>query len=129
MNEQHSSNEALSTAWDALYDSLPARWHIGMPTYDAARALWSVTASGPGVAGREASQSLTGKGKSEAAALRDLDGRLRAMPSPNRARIDAFRHRLRMAHVDRAEAVSRENFDRGLTTSELGRIIRRYQGS
>ena len=128
MNEQEQTSEALSDAWDVLYESLPARWHIGMPTYDAGRATWSVTAWGPGIAGRAPSQSVTGTGNSEAAALRDLDSRLRGVPSPNRARIDALRHQLRMAYVDGAEAFSRENLDRGLTTTELGRIIRRYEG-
>ena len=128
MNDQQETFEALSEAWDVLYDSLPARWHIGMPTYDAGRAAWSVTAWGPGIAGRAPSQSVTGTGASEGAALRDLDSRLRGVPSPNGARIDALRHQLRMAYVDGAEAYSRESFDRGLTTNELGRIIERYEG-
>jgi hypothetical protein len=127
MSDQQPTIRGLTEAWEVLYDSLPPRWNIGMPTYDAGRGAWSVTASGPGVAGGEPSQSVTGSGRSEAAALRDLDSRLRGVPRPSRARIDALRYQLRLAYVDTAEAFSRENFDRGLTTKELARIIRRYE--
>ena len=128
VNDQDLNNEALSTAWGAVFDSLPARWHIRLPSYDAERAAWSVTASGPGIAGGDASQSVSGRGDSEAAALRDLDIRLRGVPRPQIARLGEFQHQLRMAFVDGAEALSRETFDRGLTSSELARIIRRYDG-
>jgi hypothetical protein len=128
VKDQDLSQEALSTAWDALYDSLPARWHIRMPSYDGGRAAWSVTASGPGLAGSDASQSVTGTGDSEAAALRDLDSRLRGLPRPQAARIGELRHQLRVAFVDGAEAFSRETLERGLTTNELRRIIQRYEG-
>jgi hypothetical protein len=90
MNDKKLS-EALTMAWDVLYDSLPGRWHIGMPTYDTDHSTWSVTAWGPGIAGGVPSQSATGTGDSEPAALRDLDRQLRRLPRPNRARIDALR--------------------------------------
>jgi hypothetical protein len=128
MNDQQQTFEALSDASDVLYASLPAGWHVGMPTYDSARGARSVTASGTGIVGRDEPQMVTGTGDTEAVALRDLDSRLRDVPSPNRARIDELRHQLRMAYVDDAEAFSRDNFDRGLTAHELARIIRRYEG-
>ena len=128
MTDQQQTFETLSDAWDVLYDSLPPRWHIGMPTYDADRGAWSVTASGPGIAGREPEQCVTGTGESEAKALRDLDSGLRRVPNPNRAQIDELRHQLRMAYVDGAEAFSRDTLDRALTTGELARLIRRYEG-
>ena len=128
MDVRDRNEESLSSAWDALYDSLPGRWHIGMPTYDATAGTWSVTAWGPGIAGREHSQSARGTGETEAAALRALDDCLRALPRPNLAMMDELRHQLRMAFVDGAEAFSREALDRGLTTHELRRIIQRYDG-
>ena len=127
MNDQSATHEALSAAWDVLYDAIPARWHVGMPAYDAAGATWSVTASGPGLAGGEAAQSVTGKAETEAAALRDLGERLNALPRPNRGRVDELRHQLRMAFVEGAETLARETFNRGLTPAELARIIQRYE--
>jgi hypothetical protein len=128
VTDRDATSEALNEAWDALYDSLPARWHIGKPSYEPERAAWSATAWGPRPDRGEARQSVTGTGDTEVAALRDLDHRLRRVPRPNRGRLDDLRHRLRMAYVDGAEAFSREAFDRGLTTDELGRIIQRYEG-
>ena len=128
MTDQDTAIDGLASAWDALYDSLPGRWHIGMPTYAVDRMAWSVTAWGPGIAGQQPSQSVTGTGETEAAALRDLDERLRRLPAPNLAGVDELRHQLRMAFVDGAEAFSRETLDRGLTTHELRRIIQRYDG-
>ena len=124
MNDQHLTAAALGDAWDALYDSLPPRWHVGRPTYDAADATWCVTAWGTG----DPPASVTGTGDTELAALRDLDERLRGVARPNRSRMDEFRHQLRMACVDGAEAFSRETLERGLTTNELGRLIQRYEG-
>ena len=128
MKDRSVTHKGLSAAWDAVYDSMPARWHVGMPSYDAGQEAWSVAASGPGVAGLDAMQRVTGTGDTEAAALRDLDRGLRGLPRPNRGRLDEFRHRRRMAYVDAAEAFSRENFNRGLRPGELGRIIQRYDG-
>jgi hypothetical protein len=128
MNDQDVTFEALREAWDALYDSLPARWHIGRPTYDARGAGWSVTGWGPSNGGGDAPHTMTGTGNTEVAALRDLDKRFGGVPRPNLSRMDEFRHQLRKAYVDGAEAFSRETLERGLTTNELGRIIQRYEG-
>jgi len=128
MNDRHVTYEALSEAWDVLYESLPPRWHIGKPSYEPGRAAWSATAWGPRPDPGKARQSVTGMGDTEVAALRDLDDRLLGVPRPNRGRMDEFRHQLRMAYVDGAEAFSRETLERGLTRDELGRIIQRYEG-
>lgn len=128
MNDQQRAFEALNEAWDALHDSLPARWHIGKPRYEMRGAGWSVTGWGPSFDGDQPPQSVTGTGDTEVAALRDLDKRFGGLPRPNRSRMDEFRHQLRMAYVDGAEAFSREALERGLTTNELGRLIQRYEG-
>ena len=128
MTDQHSLSEALNEAWDALYDSLPGRWHIGKPTYAPARAAWSVTAWGPQPGRGRAQQTVTGTGDTAVSALRDLDDRLRRVQTPNGAGpMDELHRQLRMAYVDGAEAFSREILDRALTTDELGRIIERYE--
>ena len=97
MTDQHRIADALNEAWDALYDSLPGRWHIGKPTYDARLAGWSVSAWGPKPGRGEAKQTVTGTGATEVAALRDLDTRLRGLPKPNRDRVEELRRQLRMA--------------------------------
>jgi len=128
MHEQHLDSEGLDEAWDVLYDSLPPRWHIGKPSYDPERAPWFVTAWGPQPARGEARQAVTGTGETAAAALRDLDERLRGVRRPNDDRLDELHRQLRMAYVDGARAFAGEALDRGLTTDELGRIIERYEG-
>lgn len=127
MNDHHLNPEALNDAWDVLYDSLPARWHIGKPSHDPERAPWSVTAWGPQPGRGKARQAVTGTGDTAVAALRDLDDRLRSVSEPNGDRMDDLPWQLRMAYVDGAEALAREAFDRGLTGDELGRIIERYE--
>jgi hypothetical protein len=128
MTDQHRIAEALNEAWDALFDSLPGRWHIGKPWYDARLAAWSVSAWGPQLDPGRAQQSVTGIGESEVAALRNLDARLRGASMPNGDRIEELRRQLRMAYVEGAEAFSRETFDRALTPDELERVLGRYVG-
>ena len=67
--------------------------------------------------------SVTGIGDSQMAALRDLDQRLRCVGRPSRSRLEEFRHQLRMAYVDGAEAFSRETLERGLTSSSVTRGV------
>jgi hypothetical protein len=128
MTDQHVDSEALSEAWDVLYDSLPARWHIGKPSYDPGLAAWTVTAWGRQPDRGKPRQAVTGMGDTEVAALRDLDDRLRRLRKSKGVGMDELRRQLRMAYVDGAEAFSRETLDRGLTGDELGRIIERYEG-
>jgi len=126
MSDQQAASQALSDAWDALYDSLPPRWHIGRPSYDSDRQAWSVTAWGPL---RKSQDTVVGVGDDDVAALRDLDRRLRRrLPRPNTSRAEEFRQQLRMAYVHGAEAFAREAWDRGLSSDELERVIARFAG-
>jgi hypothetical protein len=127
MNDRHVTPE-LNEAWDALCDVLPARWHVGKPTYDPRNMAWSVTAWGPVSGRRQAPPGVSGTGEDEAAALRDLNDRLRGVPKPNTARMDQLRRQLPMEYLDGAESVSRDNVGRGLTGDELGRMIERSVG-
>ena len=125
MDEWHAPSEAINEVWNALYDAVPARWHVGKPSFDPGRGAWSVTAWGPTPRRGKSQQSVSGTGDDEAAALRDLNDRLRGVPKPNGGRMDELRRRLRMAYMEGAEASSQENVGRGLTTEELGRVIER----
>ena len=127
MNDRHATPE-LNEAWDALCDVLPARWHVGKPTYDPRSQAWSVTAWGPVSGRRQAPPGVSGTGEDEAAALRDLNVRLRAVPKPIRPRMDRLRRQIPMASLEGAESVAKDNVGRGLTGDELGRIIERSFG-
>jgi hypothetical protein len=126
MSDSHATWEAINDAWDALYDSVPARWKIGKPSYDPSRLAWSVTAWGPRRGSSRTPPSVTGSGEDEVAALRDLDCRLRAVPQPNAARQQELSQRLRLAFVDGAEALAMEHLGRRLTRDELRRVLGRY---
>jgi len=119
--------DGVEAAWDALYESVPARWHIGRPSYDPGRHAWTVTAWGPR-RGEKAPQSVIGTGEDERAALRNLDDRLRRMPKPESGRMDELRRRLRLAYIAGAEALSQEHSGRGLTWDELEVVLGRYVG-
>jgi hypothetical protein len=119
-----------AVAWDAVHEALPARWCVGMPSYDPGvvrsdgyRGAWSVTARGPHPGRGKTPQTVTGTGDDETAALRDLDGRLRGVSKPNGTRMEELRQRLRLAYVDGAEGWAREHMGRGLTTNEFARVI------
>jgi hypothetical protein len=127
MNDRHDTPEALNDAWDALHNVLPARWHVGKPSYDPGHRVWSVTAWGP-LSGRPKAPSISGTGDDEAAALRDLNVRLRDARRANRARMDELHRQLRMAYLEGAEAFCSDNLGRGITVDELGRIAERYAG-
>jgi hypothetical protein len=117
-------------AWDAVHEAVPARWRVGRPSFDpAADGRWSVTAIDRRQAGRgKVPSSVTGFGKSEAAALHDLDDRLRGVARPTGSSLDAMRARLRMAYVAGAEEWSREHCGRGLTKEGFAGVLRRYDG-
>jgi hypothetical protein len=119
---------AREVAWDAVLEALPARWHVGQPSYDPGRHAWSVTAWGPHPGRGKLPQTVTGTGEDEAAALRDLDDRLRGVPKPNGGQMDELRRRLRFAYVDGAETWTRENVGRAMTPSEMTGVVRRYSG-
>jgi hypothetical protein len=119
--------DGIDVAWEALYESLPARWHIGRPSYDPGRHTWSVTAWGPPRGRDKAPQSITGVGQDECAALRDLDHRLRRMAKPGTAQRDDLRRRLRLAYIEGAEACSQEHSGRRLTGDELHRVLMHFE--
>jgi hypothetical protein len=120
--------DALEAAWWAVHEALPARWHVGPVTYDPGRHAWSVTAHGPLPGRGKAPQVVTGTGEDEAAALRNLDDRLRGVPRPDDGRLDELKQRLRQAFIQGAEEDSRRLLERGLTAKELERVLRRYPG-
>ena len=98
------TERSRDAAWDAVHEALPARWCVGQPSYDPGalrsdgyRGAWSVTARGPHPGRGKAPQTVKGIGEDEAAALRDLDDRLRGVPKPKGTRLDELRQRLRLA--------------------------------
>jgi hypothetical protein len=99
-------NESAA-AWDAVHEALPARWAVGPVTYDPGvvrpdglMGAFSVTARGPHHGRGKAPVTVSGTGEDEAAALRDLDDRLRGVPKPDETRLDELRRRLRFAYVE-----------------------------
>ena len=72
--------DAREAAWSELLDGLLAKWRTGRATQDALTGTWSVTAIGPKQGGRHGPppESVTGMGSDEAAAVRNLEARLRA---------------------------------------------------
>jgi hypothetical protein len=110
-------------AWDAVHEALPARWHVGPVTFDPGVPAFSVTARGPHPGRGKAPQTVSGTGEDEAAALRDLDDRLRGVPKPNGTQLDELRRRLRFAYVDGAEEWTRANVGRPLTHEVLVGVL------
>ena len=132
MTVLHANREA---AWDAVHEALPARWCVGMPSYDPGvvrpggyRGAWSVTARGPHPGRGKVPQTVTGTGDDDIRALRDLDDGLRGVPEPDGPRMDELLRRLRLAYVEWAESWAIENLGRPLDRDELGRVIGRYRG-
>jgi hypothetical protein len=72
------------------------------------------------------SETVSGAGEDEIAALRDLDGRLRGVPHPDGGQLDELRRRLRLAYVEGAEAWSRAEVGRSLTADEMVGAVRRF---
>jgi hypothetical protein len=123
-------------AWDSVHEALPARWLVGPVTYDPGvvrpdglMGAYSVTARGPHPGRGKAPVTVSGTGADEAAALRDLDDRLRGVPKPDGTRLEEIRRRLRLAYVEGAEEWSRENLGPRLTPDELDSLIERFAGS
>jgi hypothetical protein len=116
-------SKPLEAAWDAVHEALPARWLVGPVTYDPGvlrsdgyLGAYHVTARGPHPGRGKAPVTVSGTGEDEAAALRDLDDRLRGVPKPDGGRMDELRRRLRLAYVDRAESWTRVNVRRAMST-------------
>jgi hypothetical protein len=121
-------SNAREAAWDAAHEALPARWRLGPPTFDPATSRWRVAAVGPHPGRGKVPPSVTGSGDDEAAALRDLDDRLRGVPKPDGTRMEELRRRLRLAYVQGAEEWSRAERGESLRDDELGRVIEDYPG-
>lgn len=120
-------------AWDAVHEALPARWHVGFPSYDPGalradgyRGAWSVTARGPHPGRGKVPQTVRGLGDNEIAALRNLDDRLHGVAKPDGTQIQDLRRRMRLAYVDGAEAWTRQRTGRGLTDLELAAVLKRF---
>ena len=120
-------------AWDSLWEAVPARWTVGMPSLDPGKlrldghmGAWSVTARGPHPGRGKAPQMVTGTGDDETAALRDLDATLRGAKPANGSYLEDLRQRLRLAYVDGAERWMRENVGHGLSSDEPTNVVARF---
>ena len=122
------AEDSHHAAWSAVHKALPARWHVGPPTYDPGRHAWVVAAHGPLPGHGKAPEVVTGTGVDEVAALHDLDDRLPGVPRPDGGRLEELNRRLRQAYLSGAEEHSREHEGRGLTAEELERVLRHYPG-
>jgi hypothetical protein len=120
-------SDSVEAAWNALYDSLPPRWHVGRPAYDPERGAWAVTAWGPPRGRAKAPQGVTGIGNDASAALADLDARLRCLPGSHNARKEELRRTVMLAYIEGAEACSREQSGRALTVGEFTRVLMEFE--
>jgi len=93
---------------------------------DGYRGTWSVTARGPHPGRGKAPRTVTGAGDNEAAALEDLGDRLTGVAKPDGNQLEELRRRLRRAYLGGAEEWSRETRRRGLSTTEVNGVIRRF---
>ena len=78
-------DRARQDAYTEIYFLLPEGWMVGIPSFEAARGSWSVTARAPEDPGRPGPRpSVTGEGDDGVAALEDLGRRLRKLPEVQR---------------------------------------------
>jgi len=112
-------------AWDDIHDLLPAGWQAGPTSYDPGRRRWTVVARGPNSGIRTRSPAtISGQGEEEIAALTELVLALRELNRPGQ--MADLERRARLAYLSGAEEQSQADHDRGLTESELERVVRRY---
>ena len=112
---------AREIAWEAIHEALPSRWHVGPPTFDPGRHLWSVTARSETHGRGHPPVTVSGTGETETAALRDRDDRLRDVLQPDGGRLEELRRRDRLAYVQGAEEWTREHVGRPMTRTSSGR--------
>jgi hypothetical protein len=115
-------------AWDAVHEALPPRWRVGPVTMNPGVRAFSVTARGPHPGRGKTPVTVSRTGEDEAAALRDLDDRLRGVHRPDGGRMDELRRRLRLAYVEGAEKWSRAHRGQSLSEHELADVLTRYRG-
>ena len=125
LTDRDSAMSDREAAWDAVHEALPAGWTVGPPTFDPGVSAYSVTARTVAAGRGKPPATVTGTGPDEAAALRDLDDRLRGVPQPEGSRMAERERRIRLAYLGGAEEHSRETLGRGLTEDELEGVIRR----
>jgi hypothetical protein len=116
-------------AWGRLHEAIPARWHVGLPSFDPGRPGWSISAVGPHPGRGKLPVYVTGFGDDELSAIRDLDGRLRGERGDGPRKLDELRTRLRLAYLRGAEEWTRADAGQGLTDEQLVRVLRQFPGA
>ncbi len=115
--------------WGRLREALPARWTVGLGSYNLGERRWSVSAVGPHPGRGKLPVYVTGFGQDELEAVRDLDARLRDERSEGPRKVDELRARLRLAYIDGAEEWAQRELGRKLSHDEMTGVIRRFSGS
>jgi hypothetical protein len=115
-------------AWGRLHEALPARWTVGLASYDPGEHRWSISAVGPHPGRGRLPVFVNGFGQDELEAVRDLDARLRGERAEGPRKLDELRARLRLAYVDGAEEWARAELGRPLARGELERVVERFPG-
>ncbi|HEX7948887.1 MAG TPA: hypothetical protein VF494_00955 [Candidatus Limnocylindrales bacterium] len=114
-------------AWNLVWEALPAHWMVGEPSLTPGPGVWSVSAIDARTTGRgRIPRSVTGTGDTDAAALLDLNDRLRGVSKPDGTRLDELRRACRLAYLSGAEDFSRSFFSRPLTNLELAGVVARF---
>lgn len=113
-------------AWGRLHEALPARWTVGLGSYDPGEHRWSVSAVGPHPGRGKLPVYVTGFGENELEAVRDLDARLRGERNEGPRKLDELRARLRLAYLEGAEEWAQRELDRPLEREEQRGVIARF---
>jgi hypothetical protein len=112
--------------WGRLHEALPARWTVGLGSFNPGEHRWSVSAVGPHPGRGKLPIYVTGFGQDELEAVRDLDARLRGERAEGPRKLDELRARLRLAYVEGAEEWAQERTGRSLSNEELVHIIQNF---
>ena len=116
-------------AWGRLHEALPARWTVGLASYNPGERRWSISAVGPNRGRGKLPTFVSGFGEDELEAIGDLDARLRGEHNEGPRKLDELRARLRLSFVAGAEEWARRELDRGLRHEELDRVLARFPGT
>jgi hypothetical protein len=115
-------------SWGRLHEALPARWTVGLASYNPGEHRWSISAVGPHPGRGRLPVYVTGFGQDELEAVRDLDARLRGERSDGPRKLDELRARFRLAYVNGADDWAQRELGRGLTNEELVHVVQRFDG-